>query len=151
VALLALALGCQGSSAPPGPAAPNPTPDQQILLSLDCYGPMYQIDEDGRVIRLRLPWRHLPVSVMAEIGKLTELQAMDLASTTLTDEGLAQLKDLQKLSSMGLSGTQITDNGLAHLEKLQNLHWVWLSKQRITEAAVEKLRNARPDMNVYWQ
>jgi hypothetical protein len=112
---------------------------------------VYQIDDDGRVLRLRLEWRHLPVPVMAEIGKLTELMAIDLAFTTVTDEGLAQIKDLQHLRSMGLSGTAITDQGLAYLEKLPSLQYVWLSKRTISEAAVQKLREARPDMQVYWQ
>jgi hypothetical protein len=149
--LCAAALGCQGGSGPPGPVAPTATPDQQVLRALDCYNPMYQIDEDGRVIRLNLAWRHLPVPVLAEIGKLTELQAIDLAHTTVTDDGLARLKDLHSLRSLGLSGTLVTDGGLAHLEKLESLQWVWLSKKTITEAAVERLRNARPDLHVYLQ
>jgi hypothetical protein len=150
VALLAVAVGCQGSSEPAAPA-PALTADQQVLRALDYYNPVYQIDEDGRVLRLRLEWRHLPVPVMAEIGKLTELTAIDLAFTTVTDEGLAQIKDLQHLKSMGLSGTAITDQGLVYLEKLPSLQWVWLSKNTISEAAVQKLRGARPDMQVYWQ
>lgn len=143
--LLAVLPGCQGSSAPPDPGA---AADQQILHALDCCNPMYQIDEDGRVIRLRLDWRHLPVPVMALIGKLTELQELGLAHTTVTDEGLAQLKDLQNLRSLGLSSTPVTDRGLDHLEKLSSLQWVWLSKKTISAAAVEKLRNARPEMHV---
>jgi Leucine Rich repeat len=149
--LCAVTVGCAGSPPPPVVANPDPTPDGQVLLALDCYDPMYQVDEDGRVTRLNLVWRHLPGPVLAEIGKLTELRHIDLAHTTLTDDGLAQLKDLQKLRSIGLSGTEVTDQGLVHLEKLQSLQWVWLSRNKVTEAAVEKLKEARPDLNVYLQ
>ena len=151
VIVCAVTLGCRDSSAPSGPTATDPTPDEQILLALDGYDPMYQVDEDGRVTRLRLVWKHVPGPVLAEVGNLTELRALDLAHSTVTDEGLAQLKDLQKLRSLGLSGTRITDQGLVHLEKLRSLQWVWLSKLTVTEAGVERLKDARPDMNVYLQ
>jgi hypothetical protein len=147
----ALALGCRGISPPPAPAARPPSADEQVLLTLDCYNPMYKVDEDGRVTHLHLVWRYLPPSALAEIDKLTELQAIDLAFTTVTDDGLAQLKDLQKLHSMGLAGTPVTDRGLVYLEKLPGLQWVWLPKETVTEAAVHKLKEARPDMNVYLQ
>jgi hypothetical protein len=149
--LCAVALGCRGSPPPSAPAEREPTPDEQVLRALDCYNPMYQLDEDGHVIRLRLEWRHLPGPAMAEIGRLTELHALDLAFSTVNDDGLAQLKDLHKLRNMGLSGTLVTDQGLVYLEKLPSLQWVWLSKENVSEAAVEKLKAARPDMNVYLQ
>jgi hypothetical protein len=149
--LCAVALGCRGSPPPSAPAEREPTPDEKVLLALDCYNPMYQVDEEGHVIRLNLVWRHLPAPALAEIGKLRELQAIDLAHTTVTDDGLAQLKDLHKLRNIGLAGTLITDEGLVHLQKLPDLKWIWLPKDNVSEAAVEKLKEARPDMTVYLQ
>ncbi|HZY89308.1 MAG TPA: hypothetical protein VFE78_31085 [Gemmataceae bacterium] len=142
--LSAAPLGCQGAS-----ADASPPPDWQVLQNLDCYNPQYKINEDRRVTELCLSWRHLPADAFAEIDKLTDLELMDLAHTTMTDEGLAQLKDLQKLRAMGLGGTQITDRGLAYLEKMQGLERIWLSKGAISRAAVEKLREARPDITIY--
>jgi hypothetical protein len=144
----AAVVGCQDNSGQAVPAAAPPA-DAKILLALDYYEPVYQVDAQGRIIRLRLGWRHLPVAIMTEVGKLSELVALDLYSTTVTDEGLAQLKDLQNLKSMGLGGTPITDQGLVHLEKLPSLQWLWLSKNVVTEEAVNRLKAARPDMNVY--
>jgi hypothetical protein len=154
--LCAVLLGCRGASEPPPtrdpvkPAA-TPTGDAKILLDLDYYEPMYLLDADSRVIRMRMPWRHLPTPVMAEIGKLTELQKLDLYAANVTDEGLAQLKDLQKLRNLGLGATPVTDKGLVHLYKLEGLRHVWLSKQRISEQAAEDLRAARPGLTVYLQ
>src|SRR5436305_6020295 len=91
----ALTLGC-GDRASTSDSR-ELTPDQKVMVLLEHYEPMYKVDEDGRVIGLRLPWRHLPPSALAEIGKLTELVLIDFAGTTLTDDGLALLKDLQKL------------------------------------------------------
>jgi hypothetical protein len=144
-------FGCGDHPAAPLASAPELTPDEKVLRVLDCYDPVYRVDADGRVTRLRLSWRHLPPPIVAEIATLTELRNLDLAFSTITDDGLAQLKDLQNLRSMGLSGTPVTDRGVAYLEKLQGLQYVWLSKQTISKAAVDKLKDARPDMHVYWQ
>jgi hypothetical protein len=144
----AVAVGCKDNAAPTVPVV-APNPDMKIMHALDCYEPMYKVDANGRVTHLRLPWRHLPTAVLAEIGKLTELQAIELSGTTVTDEGLAQLADLQNLRSMSLVNTPITDGGLVHLEKLLSLQFVWLPKNRVTQAGVESLKRARPDMNVY--
>ena len=150
VGLGACTPGCQGNSAPEV-ASPVPSPDEPVLRALDHYNPMYQVDEDGRVVRLRLTWQDLPGPVLAEIGKLTELQKLDLANSSADDEGLAQLKDLQNLRNIGLTGTRVTDKGLAHLQKLESLQWVWLPKQTVSKRAVEKLQEARPDMHLYLQ
>ncbi|HJT78241.1 MAG TPA: hypothetical protein VJ739_13640 [Gemmataceae bacterium] len=149
--LCAVPLGCQRGPGPTTAADATLSPDEQVLLTLDCYNPQYKIDEDGHVTDLNLGWRHLPGPVLAEIDKLTELEHIDLAYTTVTDDGLVQLKDLQKLRSMGLTGTPVTDKGLDHLEKMPNLQWVWLPRERVTEAAVERLKEARPDMHIYLQ
>lgn len=145
---------CRESSRESGPIAPAAkvlTADEQILLDLDYYEPMYELDANKRVIRLRLTGRHLPEAIMAEIGKLTELRGIDVYGSTLNDDGLAQLKNLQQLKSIGLAATAISDKGLEHLEKLQSLQWVWLPKSRVTTEGVEKLKAARSDMNVYLQ
>jgi hypothetical protein len=147
----AAALGCQGSPDPSSPVVLGPTSDEKVLLALDCYDPMYQIDENGRVIKLRLIWGHLPVSALAEVGKLTELQSIDLAFSTVNDECLAQLENLHQLRTLGLGGTEITDKGLLHLEKLPSLQYLWAPKQSVTSAGVERLKEARPDLNVYLQ
>ena len=144
--------GCSSNptTEPSGPAV-STSSDEQVLLALDYYEPMYQLNGEGRVIKLRLTQRHLPVAVLAEVGKLTELQALDVYGATVTDDGLAQLKDLQKLRHFGLGGTAITDKGLAHLEKLQSLQWLWIPKHRTTDEGVDKLKQARPDLNIYPQ
>jgi hypothetical protein len=152
-ALCACALSCRADPAPKAdtPPAAAGTPDEQVLLALDYYEPVYKVDDAGRVTHLRLTGRHLPSDVMVEVGKLTELHGLDCYGSTLSDEGLAQLKDLQKLRSIGLGATSITDKGLSHLEKLQNLQWVWVPGGTTSEDGRQKLKEARPDMNIYPQ
>lgn len=148
VPLVCLVLvGCGQEVTPPAPG-PSLTGDEQVMKTIDYLEPMYQVDFDKRVIKLRLSGRHLPPAVLAEVGKLSELRNLDCFHSTMNDEGLAQLKDLQNLRSMGV-GNQITDKGLATLEKLPNLQWVWVPKHRVTKEGLDKLKEARPDMNVY--
>ncbi|HEV3116591.1 MAG TPA: hypothetical protein VGY58_06035 [Gemmataceae bacterium] len=143
--LSAVVAGCGVNSSPVAVA------DEDVLLTLDCYDPMYQLDAHGRVIKLKVTGLHLPVAIWAAVGRLAELRYLDAAHSTLTDEGLAQLNNLQELRSFGLGGTLVTDQGLVHLEKLPSLQAVWLSKGTVTVQGVEKLKKARPDMNVHFQ
>jgi hypothetical protein len=149
--------GCRDNPAPPAPEVPPAvtvrpvTSDEKVLVVLDFLEPMFKVNTDGRVTHLRLGGRHVPTAILTEVGKLTELQGLDLYGTTVSDEGLAQLKDLQKLRSIGLGATPITDRGLDHLEKLQSLQYVWVPKATVTKSAIEKLKSERPDLNVYLQ
>ena len=143
-------LGCRGSNPPPpekpAPLVPGaaPTGDAKVLIELDYYEPMYAVNADGRVTKLRLTWRQLPTPVLAEIGKLSELQHLDLYGANITDEGFAEFKNLQKLRTLGLGGTAISDKGLVHLQKLEGLRYVWLPKQRISQEAVKNFRAECP-------
>ena len=148
-----LMMGCRDAPLPKPvePAKASVPTDEQALRALDYFEPMYQIDESGRVIRLRLTNRPLSGAPLKEINKLTELINIDFYGANVTDDDLAQLQDLQKLKTIGLGATQMTDNGLVHLGKLKSLRFVWVSKASITQAAVDKLNESRPDIRVYLQ
>ena len=149
--------GCRDSTpvkpkvvpAPGAPDTPTVSVDDQVLRALDHYEPMYKINATGQVVRLRLGSKHLPPSVLAEVGKLKHLEALELYGTTVDDDGLAQLKDLQKLKSIGLMATEITDKGLVHLEKLGELRAAWVPKKNISAEAIQKMKEARPDLKLY--
>ncbi|WP_020474415.1 hypothetical protein [Zavarzinella formosa] len=148
-------VGCRQKSPPPTePAtgnAPALTSDEKVLLALDAYDPIYQMNSKGRVIKLKLPWRHLSDSMLEEINKLTELEGFDAYGSTLNNDKLKLLKDLQKLRTLGMGSTGVTDEGLAHLQNMRGLHYVWVSKQNVSEEAAAKLSEARPDLTVYRQ
>lgn len=53
---------------------------------------------------------------------MTELEALWLGKTNVTDKGLTYLKKLTKLTRLYLQGTQVTDAGIKELKKhLPNL------------------------------
>jgi hypothetical protein len=145
--------GCRDAPLPKplAPAGVSLPPDEEVMLVLDYFEPMYQIDGSGRVIRLRLTNRPLSGAAMKEINKLTELINVDFYGANVNDDDLAQLQDLQKLKTMGLGATQMTDKGLANLAKLKSLRFVWVSKASISQAAVDTLNETRPDIRVFLQ
>ncbi len=115
----------------------------------------------GEITRLNLPERTTNASLRA-ISELDKLQALDLATTQITDTGLAQLSgmNLKELTipkpaqtdlglkhylaavkppaGLSLSGWKITDAGLVNLKGLTNLRRLVLPKQ-ITDAGVVHL------------
>jgi Leucine-rich repeat (LRR) protein len=70
---------------------------------------------------------------MAEIGQLTELEELRLASILVTDVGLAHLSALANLKTLELGATNITTAGFEHLAKLQNLQQVKLYCPRLSD------------------
>ncbi|MBC8876727.1 MAG: hypothetical protein H8E44_45440 [Planctomycetes bacterium] len=57
---------------------------------------------------------------------MTDLKALGLARTNVTDAGLEKLKRLTKLTHLDLSATQVTNEGIKELqEALPNckIHW----------------------------
>jgi len=139
----ALAAGCSSET------TDTSFPDENVLLALDSYEVLYRLDASGRVTYLRLEGRHLPDAIMAEVGKLTELDEMSLAGASFSEDSLAHLHGLKYLRRLGLGGTPITDKALVHLEKLEGLTEVWLTRRQFSPAALEKLKSARPDLTVH--
>jgi hypothetical protein len=56
-------------------------------------------------------------ATLAEVGRLTRLQRLDLCSSPVTDAGLVHLKGLTKLRYLDLAGTQVTDAGVRELSQ----------------------------------
>ena len=75
----------------------------------------------------------------ADLKSLGDLSDLDLSSTDVTDDGLANLAGLTKLVCLNLEGTQITDAGLIHLERLTKIKTLALSGNRITDAGLLNL------------
>jgi internalin A len=75
----------------------------------------------------------------ADLKSLGELSDLDLSSTDVTDDGLANLAGLTNLVYLNLEGTQITDAGLIHLERLTKIETLYLPSNRITDAGLSDL------------
>jgi Leucine Rich repeat len=72
----------------------------------------------------------------ADLKSLADLSDLNLSSTDVTDDGLANLAGLTNLVRLNLEETQITDAGLIHLERLTKIEYLALSGNRITDAGL---------------
>ena len=60
----------------------------------------------------------------ADLKSLADLSDLNLSSTDVTDDGLANLAGLTNLVRLNLEETQITDAGLIHLERLTKIEYL---------------------------
>jgi hypothetical protein len=141
--------GCGGTT--PDVAEEPLSPDEHILAVLEPYDPIYKLNSQGRVVKLKLEGKRIPAAVMDQVGQLTELQHLSLYAASITDDSLVRLQGLQSLQSLGLGATPMSQRGIVHLEKLTSLRWIWLSKWLVTTPEVEQLKMAVPDLTVYPQ
>lgn len=126
--------------------------DKEVIDAVQSLKPDYQLDNQGRVIALKLERRQLDATILAEIGKLSELRTLSLYGAALTDDDLAELKDHKRLESLGLGATDITDRGLVHLKELSSLRWLWLpAGDKIAEGKILELQRRLPGLTVYRQ
>ena len=146
--LVVCVLGC---AATPPAVEQAPSVDEQVLVALDHYNPIYKLNADGQVINLQLNGRNVPASALVEVGKLKEVRGISLYAAQVTDESLANLHGCTKLQTLGLGATPISDKGLVHLEKFQDLSHIWVPKARVSTEGVNALKNALPALNVHFQ
>ncbi len=126
--------------------------DQAAIEALKPYSAVYKLDNNGRVIDLKLEGRHVRPQALNEVRTLTELRQLSLYGASLTDDCLARIKGLSRLEGLGLGDTPISDQALAHLERMPSLRCLWLSKKgKVTAERVEQLKKALPGLTVYLQ
>jgi Leucine-rich repeat (LRR) protein len=77
---------------------------------------------------------------------LTQLQTLELESSVhFTDGGLEQLGRLRQLDILNLDDTQVTDAGLEHLKGLTQLRMLGLTGTKVTDEGVKRLKQALPN------
>ena len=92
------------------------------------------------VLRLR----HTRVTTLAPLVSVSTLEELDIAHTTITDISL--LRQLPALASLDLRATHVTD--LAPLADMAALRRVVVQRLEVDRAAIDRLREARPDVEV---
>lgn len=73
------------------------------------------------------------------IGNVSNLRALVLDATAITDKGLKYIAGLSKLEILRLSRTAITDEGFAHIANLKELTWLRSSMIDVTDAGLVHL------------
>lgn len=133
-------------------ADPDPGGVTRMMAGCMAEGPEITIEE---VIRIRhafqpngLDLSRLPVTDEALVAVPTSVTGLGLVDAPVTDTGIPYLLRLTKLKRLNVAGTQITDEGMVALGSLQELEWVCVNRSRVTAQGVERLRAARPGVEV---
>jgi hypothetical protein len=79
-------------------------------------------------------------TVMAQVGRLAQLDRLTVSATTLSDGELTHLKDLTNLDFLSLDGTHVSDVGLAHLNRLTKLSSLNLRGTRVSNNSLAQLK-----------
>jgi Leucine-rich repeat (LRR) protein len=81
---------------------------------------------------------------LRELLPLTNLHVLQLAETTITNQGVKHLGELASLTFLDLDHTQVTDAGLEHLHGLSKLQQLHLVGTKVTPEGVARLKAALP-------
>jgi hypothetical protein len=87
-------------------------------------------------------------AVLAQVGRLTRVQSLNLHDSPISDSGLVHLKGLTNLQVVLLYRTQVSDAGLVHLKGLTNLSALQLDGTHVTDAGVKELTRALPGLRI---
>lgn len=126
-------------------------PDAPVLEALALYNPRPTLDEQGRVVELKLEGPHVDDKALVHVKSLLELKTLSLYGSSVTDGGLANLTEARRLEALGLGKTAVTRSGLGHLERLPALRWLWVTENKtLTPAQIEDFKKkAVPGITVY--
>jgi internalin A len=92
------------------------------------------------VLRLR----HTRVTSLAPLASVATLEELDIAHTAVAD--ISVLRQLPALASLDLRATPVTD--LAVLADMAELRRVVLQRLDVDRAAIDRLRETRPDIEL---
>jgi hypothetical protein len=82
------------------------------------------------------------------VAGLKNLRRLHLEKTGIGDDGLASVKGLAELQYLNLYGSKVTDKGLAYLGGLKKLKNVYLWQTGVTDAGAAELAKALPGVYI---
>ena len=100
------------------------------------------------IVELDLSQQDLSALKWDSLHSLSELESLNLAHSTLSDEYLEELSRLPALRHLDLTGTAITDQGLKAIGRFWRLRFLSLRETRVTEDALADLSFSLPNLLV---
>ncbi|NQT36169.1 MAG: hypothetical protein HQ581_01690 [Planctomycetes bacterium] len=101
------------------------------------------LDRLTKLERLFLPNREIGEATLARIGKLTNLNTLDLGGVKVTDEGVGHLEKLVRLRNLNLLSGRLSDASLVIIGKLPHLVNLAVAGEHITDAGLVSLADLR--------
>jgi hypothetical protein len=95
-----------------------------------------------RLPRLRSLWLrgvHFDDATLRTVGRLKRLEYFVVATTTITDDGVAELSDLPRLRHVDIRLAQLGDRSLQSLARLPSLEHLEINGTRLTDGGLAAL------------
>lgn len=126
---------------------PSSVVDPHNLLRVDTVADIEQLQGDTVGIFIRGLTDEKLDAVASRVPKLRHLVAD--GNNQVTDEGLVHLARLSNLEALDLEWSAVTDTGLRRIAAAARLRWIDLGFcTGVTSAGLAWLRQARPDLEV---
>jgi Leucine-rich repeat (LRR) protein len=113
------------------------------LLAVDTdwiarLGGKVERDPMGRIVAVNLRGSWINDADMIELGRLPDLERLDLSHTRISDEGMLNLKPAPKIKDLKLFYSEwITDQGLTAIKDWKHLQRLDVRGTRISDGALE--------------
>jgi internalin A len=115
--------------------APLLASDTDWITSL---GGKIQRDSAGRIVAVNLRGSWINDVEMLELGRLPDLERLDLSHTRISDEGMLNLKAAPKVKELKLYYSEwITDQGLTAIKNWKHLERLDLRGTRVSDGTLE--------------
>lgn len=99
----------------------------------------------------RLPDLRHNNAVLAYVKDIASIRSLRIgALTEIDDRGMTDIGRMTQLELLNLNGIPVTDEGLQQLHALKNLKRISLYATKVTESGVVSLIEAIPGCEVFW-
>ena len=82
------------------------------------------------------------------LQRAADLRELDMSWTKVGDDFLQSIKDCKEIEVLWMTGTQLTDQSVEVLLKFPQLESLDVQRSQITEAGLERIRQARPNLQL---
>lgn len=104
--------------------------------------------DEGAIAEVNLSTNPITNAGLANLSPLVDLEVLVLCETQVGAEGIGHLRQLGKLRELSLDGPNFTDEVLDAVAQLTTLKVLYAYDGAWTQAALERLRGLRPDIEI---
>jgi len=113
--------------------------DLSLALRSVSEAALQHVGKMAELERLELREADIDGKGLRHMKNLTRLQSLELARSNVVDADLEHLQGLRSLESLDISNTEISDAGLVHLQNLTNLSSLTLRDTNVSDAGLAYL------------
>jgi uncharacterized membrane protein/mono/diheme cytochrome c family protein len=101
-----------------------------------------------QLVYLELAYTSLNDEGMMALSSLNNLLQLNLRGTSITDKGLTYLKDLKQLTLLNLVETKVSAEGVSQLKALKSLESIYLYKTTVDKQGLASLKTLFPNSSL---